>query len=190
MAGTNNFLQWNPGTANQENDAAYVADSARSGGAGTGSIFASQTANKLFFQISTMVAAIAAMMAAKNYNMQDGNFANLETALSNLLTNADIKASFGASGYFKIAGFIVQWGNVNMPGSNSSDNPTPFTFPTAFPSNCCIIPGTFGGADRITFVKSLTGAGTATDGSSGAYVGGTMSNNGSGTTANYIAVGN
>lgn len=131
MAGTNNFLQWNPTEANQENDAAYASDSARSGGAGTGSIFTSQTANKLFFQTSTMVAALAAMMAVKNYNMQDSNLGNLQTALSNLLTNADVTSSFGAAGYFKIAGFMIQWGTTGvLPDSSYVTKNFTVAFPT------------------------------------------------------------
>jgi hypothetical protein len=73
MAGTNNFLQWNPTAANQENDSAYTSDTLRSGGAPTNAIFPSATANKLFFQTSTFVAAMAAAMAAKNYNVVDTN---------------------------------------------------------------------------------------------------------------------
>jgi len=114
MPGTNNFLQWNPTAANQENDTAYAADSARSGGAGTGSIFQSQTANKLFFQLSTTVVALAGMMAAKNYNMSDANITNLQTALTNILTNADVSATWAATGHFRLAGFEIKWGQTSI----------------------------------------------------------------------------
>jgi hypothetical protein len=108
MAGTNNFLQWNPTAANQENDSAYTSDTLRSGGAPTNAIFPSATANKLFFQTSTFVAAMAAAMAAKNYNVVDTNLTNLQTSLSNILTNADLTVSINsatpgtAKGYIKL----------------------------------------------------------------------------------------
>jgi len=90
MAGSNNFLQWNPGQANQESDAAYLADSQRTGGAPTGNIFPSQTGNKLYYQLSTFVAAFAQMMATKGFNMLDTNLATLASVLSAVLTTADL----------------------------------------------------------------------------------------------------
>lgn len=89
--------------------------------------------------------------------------------------------SFGTAtqGYIKFFGIILQWGNVLMPGSGSSDNPTNFNFAIAFPNACLVcVPGTFSPtADRITFLKSVTASG------------GVMSNNGSAANAVYIAIG-
>lgn len=92
MAGTSNFQQWNPAAANQENDAQYTADSMRSGGAGLDENFPSNTANKLFYQISTFVAAFAQALANKGYNVSDASLAILTGVLANVLTNADTKA--------------------------------------------------------------------------------------------------
>jgi hypothetical protein len=199
---SNNFLQWNPNATNQENDAAWAADSQRASGAASGSIFPSPTANKLFFQLSTMVAALGQMLSSKGYAVSDANLSNLVTALGNIVTNADVPnnlvrwsdiALSGGSGlafnsatqgYVKIPTstgnlLIVQWGNVLMPGSGSSDNPTSFNFAIPFPHTCFVcIPATFSpSADRITFLKSVTASG------------GVMSNNGSQANAMYIAIG-
>ena len=46
---SNNFLQWNPAAVNQQDDATYVLDVIRTGGAITG-IFTSELANKLFYE--------------------------------------------------------------------------------------------------------------------------------------------
>lgn len=91
MAGSNNFLQFNPTQANQESDGAYAADATRSGGIVFNQIMSSLLGNKLFYQVTTFVAALAAALAAKGYNMLDSNFANLVTALGNLLTKADLR---------------------------------------------------------------------------------------------------
>jgi hypothetical protein len=121
MAGSTNFQQWNPGAANQESDAAYTADSLRSGGAGVDNIFPSATANKLFYQLSTFVAAFCQMMSNKGYVVSDANLATLTTVLANVLTNADTKlplisVSFGTTPVFNAGnanGFdMVLTGNV------------------------------------------------------------------------------
>ena len=89
MPGTTNALQWNPTQANQESDTAYAADSERTGGAVSGQ-FPSATANKLFYQLSTYITALATMLANKGYSNNDSNLANLVAAMSNLVTNADL----------------------------------------------------------------------------------------------------
>jgi len=86
---TTNFLIWNPGMVNQETDSAYASDSQRSGGASASTIFASILANKLFYQLSTFVAAFAQMMANKGFTMSDANYATLTATLANVLTTAD-----------------------------------------------------------------------------------------------------
>lgn len=60
---TNKFPIWNPTQANQETDAEYATDSQRVGGAPTNAIFPSATGNKVFNQASTMVNAIAQIIA-------------------------------------------------------------------------------------------------------------------------------
>jgi hypothetical protein len=82
MSGSNNFLQWNPSQANQESDANYATDSQRTGGAPTNTPFPSLTANKLFYQATTMVAAIAQWLANAGNNVSDNSLTNLITTLS------------------------------------------------------------------------------------------------------------
>ena len=86
---SNNFLQWNPGAVNQENDGTYAADALRSGGAPANAIFPSALANKVFYQSSIFVAAFAQMMSDKGYNLSDVDFNTLKTVLANVITGAD-----------------------------------------------------------------------------------------------------
>lgn len=104
MADTD-FSQWNPGVANQENDAVYQADSQRSGGAGSGSIFASLLANKAFYQWSTWIRAMALALVNKGYSPKDGTspytadtssnaaVTALAAVFANFITNADLQNS-------------------------------------------------------------------------------------------------
>lgn len=96
MAGSSNFLQWNPGQLNQESDVAYAADSQRSGGATDPSAFLSILANKLFYQNSTFAAAFAQSLANKGYVVSDANFATLVAVFANVLTKADNPGAYKA----------------------------------------------------------------------------------------------
>lgn len=134
--GTSNFQIWNPNQTNQENDTAYTSDSLRANGAASGAIFPSPTANKLFYQVSMMVAALGQMMANKGYSVADSNESNLITALSNILTNGDMAGNLiryaeftcnivNNNGYIVFpahlfANFKIEWGF----GSASGPNPT------------------------------------------------------------------
>lgn len=93
MPGTTNFLPFNPTQANQESDAAYNADATRTGGAGVDGTFPSATANKLFYQLATFVAAFANMMAIKGYSLSDASLSTLQGVLANLITSADINGN-------------------------------------------------------------------------------------------------
>lgn len=91
MPGSSNFQQWNPTKSNQQSDAAYTADSLRSGGAATNAIFASPLANKLFYQVTTFVAALAQSMATKGYVLSEAfGVTPLAGVLANLITQADL----------------------------------------------------------------------------------------------------
>jgi hypothetical protein len=203
MAGTNNFLQWNPSSTNQENDAAYSADSLRANGAPSGAIFPSPTANKLFYQCTSMVAALAQMMANKNYNMSDANEANLIAALANLVAKADVPGYLvqwsevpgqfvrfsdftkgnNANGYWEkngASGSIRQWGSINTDINNGQLG---VTFPTAFTNaaSISVVCTTRGAAsfDRIIYV--ISGSVTVN--------GFTVANNGSGGFGYWQAMG-
>jgi hypothetical protein len=99
MSGSSNFLQWNPTQANQESDAAYLADSSRTGGAGVDGIFPSATANKLFYQPTTFIAAFAAALALKGYNLSDASVSTLQGVLANVITTADINGNLVVVAY-------------------------------------------------------------------------------------------
>ncbi len=95
MAGSTNFKQWNPALANIQSDAAYEADTMRSGGAIDG-VYEPELHNKFAYQVSAMVAAIAQSLAAKGFVVEDGsagttghNFSALVAVLANILTTAD-----------------------------------------------------------------------------------------------------
>jgi hypothetical protein len=94
------FIQWNPLCNSQENDVAYAADPQRSGGASDPSIFDALLANKLFYQVSIMVTALAQMLTNKGYFPSDGStnppaaLAALVSTLTNILTAADINNIF------------------------------------------------------------------------------------------------
>lgn len=96
MAGTTNILVFNPSQANQETDAAYLTDATRTGGAGVDGIWPSNSANKTLYQISTVVAALAQMMANKNFSISDSNYAVLVAQLSNILTTTDLRSGVQA----------------------------------------------------------------------------------------------
>ena len=105
MAGSNNFLQWNPNALNQQDDATYVLDVMRTGGAITG-IFTSELANKLFYQCTTMVSALGESLSNKGYTISDASISTLITALSNILTKADFGTTAGTACQGNDARFI------------------------------------------------------------------------------------
>jgi hypothetical protein len=91
--GSTNLQQFNPNQANQESDVAYTADSSRANGIVAGpSIFDSALANKLFYQLTTFMAAFANMMAAKGYTLSDANLTTLQGVLSAVLNRPDLYA--------------------------------------------------------------------------------------------------
>ena len=93
---SNNFKQWNPGALSQEDDAAYAVDAMRTGGAVSG-IFSKELANKLFYQVTTMVAAFGEALSNKGYHPSDADLATLITLLSNVLTKADFGSAAGTA---------------------------------------------------------------------------------------------
>jgi len=96
MAGTDNFQIFNPNATNQENDAAYLADSLRTNGAPTDGICPSPTFNKFAYQQSIFAKAFADMLANKGYSPNDGSaapgsaLANLVNVFANVMTQADM----------------------------------------------------------------------------------------------------
>jgi hypothetical protein len=91
MAGSSNLKQFNPTKANQLNDTDYNNSSYRQNGAVAG-VAPSEVHNKLFYQLSTFIAAFGAMMAAKGYTISDSVYADLITELDDVITTADMEA--------------------------------------------------------------------------------------------------
>lgn len=173
MAGSTNFLQWNPAQNNQSSDPAYSADTVRSGGAAIDGIFPSSTANKLFYQLSTMVAALGQMLANKGYAVSDSDFNNLVAVLANIETAADqkpqlISVSYGNSVtfdnaksngfYLGLQGNVVTSSLINVaPGNRilftiQQNSIGGYTF--AWPSNV-ISPGTVDPAPNATSIQQF-----------------------------------
>lgn len=96
---TTNLLQWNPNATNQEDDAAYLADSQRTGGAADPSIFDSVLANKLFFQCTTYLTALFTAFANKGFPTSDANLATLTAQCANFLTTADTRPGLSSIAY-------------------------------------------------------------------------------------------
>lgn len=93
MAGTNNFLTFNPSLTNSESDSTYAADAAVTGGLGTG-MATSAMHNKLFHQVSIMSKALANVIAAAGNNASDVD----ETALTNALLASIVSTFNGRAG--------------------------------------------------------------------------------------------
>jgi hypothetical protein len=132
-----NLLVWNPGAANQEDDATYAADVQRSGGATTDAIFASPLANKLFYQLSTFCAAFAQALVAKGYTVSDANLAALQAVLSNVLTNADmpLPVAKGGTGATTLDGLVQLLQRVDMVNQQAASQALGVTTP-ATPRVC------------------------------------------------------
>lgn len=85
------FLQFDPAKNNMQTDAVYSASSFRAQGAQTG-IASSSAFNKLIYQLSTMTTALADMMVAKGYTIDDASLTTLTTQLENIMTLADMSS--------------------------------------------------------------------------------------------------
>ena len=107
MAGTSNFLQHNPTAANQETDGTYATDSTRTNGVTLNETPPSNWFNKLAFQMSTFVAALASVIAnyGAGYTIEDTSIATLETQLA-----AFFAAIAGASSAGKI---VATWSGAS-----------------------------------------------------------------------------
>jgi hypothetical protein len=123
---TTNMQQWNPTAANQENDAAYTADSQRSGGATDPSVFLSALANKVFYQQSTYLTALFTAFSNKGFTTSDSNLSSLIAQCANFLTTADISPFIKLVPYApgialtgEATGFYIQ--NISGPISIASE---------------------------------------------------------------------
>jgi len=92
MPGSSNLQQWNPGANNQATDAEWLLDVLRTGGAPLGALFPSKTGNKLFYQLSTFMAAFGESLAGKGYVVSDAVLADLIAVLDDIITRADVNS--------------------------------------------------------------------------------------------------
>ena len=105
MAGSTNFIQFNPTQSNQETDAAYATDPLVTGGVQLNNPLPSVFLNKLWYQDSTFIAAFANMLVAKGYSPMNTSIGALEAVLANVLTNADTQPAQLIVGYSPTAVF-------------------------------------------------------------------------------------
>lgn len=162
MASTN-YLQWNPTAANQEDDAAYLADSQRSGGATNPSIFNALLANKAFFQWSTFATAFAQAAVALGFNFNDTSLSTLTSTIETLLTGGAQRPALKSVAYAASLVFDASTSNgfaVTLTGNLS------FTFinlTDGQPINLAFTQdGT--GSHTVTFPSNLHGWGTVDPG--------------------------
>lgn len=92
MPPSSNFLQFNPGSANQESDTEYLTDAQRLGGFAAQQLLPSRLHNKILFQCAQFLYAFTQMMLAKGYAMVDTDAGALQGQLANVLTNADLRS--------------------------------------------------------------------------------------------------
>lgn len=129
MAGSSNFLQVNPTQSNQESDATYLADAQRLGGFQLNQIFPSELGNKIFYQVSTFITALASALAAKGYSVQDTNISVLQAVVANILTQADcpLAIALGGTGATTLAGAgILTTANLPLPIASGGIGTTSF----------------------------------------------------------------
>lgn len=135
MAGTTNFVQVNPTAANQMNDATYDSNTLTTNGIGVDAILPSPWLNKVWFQASTFITALAAVIAGwgTGYTITDASISALQTQLTNFFTLvasglAGWTKGSNSNGYWEISptGRITQWGN-NAATTGVITFPIPFT---------------------------------------------------------------
>lgn len=87
MAGSSNFKVFNPNLTNIMSDLDYNLSNYRLNGAVSG-LAPSNIHNKLYYQVTTFVAAMAESLANQGYVVSDSNYSNLVTVLSSILNTA------------------------------------------------------------------------------------------------------
>jgi hypothetical protein len=162
---SNDFLQFDVNKNNIMNNSDYLNSTHRKNGVYGGAGGApSILHNKLFYQLSTMVAALGEALSGKGYTVSDVDIDDLMTVLQNIMTEADMgnyptydemvayvnshistlsfPRSLNVSGYQSIpsgtvaAPLIMQWAVGVWDPANSSELTQTIVFPIAFPTTC------------------------------------------------------
>jgi hypothetical protein len=160
----NNILQFDVNKNDIMSVIDYLRSSSRINGYLSG-INSSNINNRIFYQISTMMAALGAVMSAKGYTIRDANITALVLVLSKIMTKADMASysttvqmrkyvnshvqalSFsrflGNSGFQSIPSgitgqlpLIMQWAVGVWDPANNSEPTQTIVFPIQFPTNC------------------------------------------------------
>jgi hypothetical protein len=160
----NNILQFDVNKNDIMSVIDYLRSSSRINGYLSG-INSSNINNRIFYQISTMMAALGAVMSAKGYTIRDANITALVLVLSKIMTKADMASysttvqmrkyvnshvqalSFsrflGNSGFQSIPSgitgqlpLIMQWAVGVWDPADHSEPIQTIVFPIQFPTNC------------------------------------------------------
>jgi microcystin-dependent protein len=116
------FLQFDVNKNNIQNDADYLANAYRTNGITSG-VAPSNVHNKIFYQVTTMMAALAAALTAKGYTISDSDLASLITTLGDAIAvNPDWDATSGVAQILNKpsisavpTGTILSWPTQNAP---------------------------------------------------------------------------
>lgn len=161
MAGTTNFIQFNPNQINQETDAQYTADQSRSGGFATDAIVPSPLLNKALYQASTMSAALGEMLASKGFAVTDANLPALVSALANIITTADQRAQLTTVPFASTMAFNAASSNGFQVALTASCT---FTISGQTPGQIITLvfqqPATGAGGFGVSFPPNVIGAGS------------------------------
>jgi hypothetical protein len=160
MAGSTNFKVFNQNLTNMMDDNTYNTSGYRLNGAVSG-LAPSNIHNKLYYQVTTMVTALAQSLANRGYAVSDDNFNNLVTVLSNIALKTDNVAS---ATKLQTARKI---NNVTFDGS-ADINLTPANI-GALPSDTTVATGDWNSYINNGFYYGLNLANAPTSGSASWY---------------------
>jgi microcystin-dependent protein len=161
MAGTSNFQQFNPSQNNQLTDADYALSTYRLNGA-TAGVAPSIDHNKLYYQLSTFVAAMAQAFANHGYAVSDASLSTLTSVLDNIVLGLNPNISsicLGSQIYLSIVGTDL-WitGNAYYDGSNWQRVDTALASFAFNISSTVNIPGQTTSTKGMAFWRAIAGS--------------------------------
>lgn len=184
MAGTTNFVQVNPTAANQQNDSTYDSYSLTTDGVGVNAILPSPWLNKVWFQCTTFIAALASVIAnfGAGFTITDATIATLETNLLDFFNSFLATSGNNSNGYWEKTpgGKITQWAQAVALGGGDFA----ITFPIAFTDASKVSINT-----TVVYADGDTGYTTVVAGSITTTGFTVHQNNLTGMATNWIAIG-